>query len=321
MKKLLLTISLIPIISFAQQKEGLYYFKNKDSLVGVKDKAGKIIIPAQFKIFGYLKDGDPVEEETIFFDGTKEGEKLQKNSWGYVYDRKGNFLYTPFLYDNGPDYFSEGLRRFVKKGKIGFADRNGKTVIAPEHDFASSFNYGYAVFCDGCDWEKTDDEHKAMVGGTWGVMNTKGQKVQPLADPKENDVKIDGKYYPDPFQYNEKEKNILQFFEQHNKTISGIYYVNVYSKMSEKDKKLLFEIVERPKENFPYYQINTYNYEKSNLGSFDDLKFFVSEDGKNVYILNYERKMFPFESWLKEEIMQTEQYQKEHPDNPNKFIQ
>lgn len=91
--------------------------------------------------------------------------------------------------------------------------------------------------------------------------------------------------------------------------------------MSEKDKKLLFEIVERPKENFPYYQINTYNYEKSNLGSFDDLKFFVSEDGKNVYILNYERKMFPFESWLKEEIMQTEQYQKEHPDNPNKFIQ
>ncbi len=31
--------------------------------------------------------------------------------------------------------------------------------------------------------------------------------------------------------------------------------------------------------------------------------------------------MFPFESWLKEEIMQTEQYQKEHPDNPNKFIQ
>ncbi len=69
-----------------------------------------------------------------------------------------------------------------------------------------SFNYGYAVFCDGCDWEKTDDEHKAMVGGTWGVMNTKGQKVQPLADPKENDVKIDGKYYPDPFQYNEKKK-------------------------------------------------------------------------------------------------------------------
>lgn len=320
MKKLLLTILLTPMISFAQQKEVLHYFKNKDSLVGVKDKAGKIIVPAQFKIFGYLKDGDPIEEETIFFDGTKEGEKLQKNSWGYVYDKKGNFLYTPFLYDNGPDYFSEGMRRFVKNGKIGFVDRNGKIVIKPEHDFAASFNYGYAVFCDGCDWEKTDDEHKAMVGGTWGVMNTKGQTVMPLANPAENDVKIDGKYYSNPFQYNEKEKNILQFFEKYSKTLSDINYVNVYNKMSEKDKKLLFEIVERPKENFPYYQVNTYDYEKNNLGSFDDLKFFISENGKEVYIINYERAMVPFETWLKEEIKQTEKYQKEHPDNLNKFV-
>ncbi len=78
MKKLLLTISLIPIISFAQQKEGLHYFKNKDSLVGVKDKAGKIIIPAQFKIFGYLKDGDPVEEETIFLTELKKGKNFRK---------------------------------------------------------------------------------------------------------------------------------------------------------------------------------------------------------------------------------------------------
>jgi len=46
------------MISFAQQKEVLHYFKNKDSLVGVKDKAGKIIVPAQFKIFGYLTTQD-----------------------------------------------------------------------------------------------------------------------------------------------------------------------------------------------------------------------------------------------------------------------
>jgi fructose-specific component phosphotransferase system IIB-like protein len=45
----------------------------------------------------------------------------------------------------------------------------------------------------------------------------------------------------------------------------------------------------------------------------------MSEDGKNVYTINYEKEMIPFEKWLKEEIKQAEEYQKEHPDNPNKF--
>ncbi|TZF99100.1 WG repeat-containing protein (plasmid) [Chryseobacterium panacisoli] len=321
MKKNLLTIILIPIISFSQGKEDLYYFKSKDSLVGVKDKAGKIIVPAQFKIFSFLKDGDPVEGETILFDGSREGEKPEKNAWGYVYDRKGKFLYQPFLYDNSADYFSEGLRRLVKNGKVGFADRNGKTIIEAEHDFASPFNYGYAAFCDGCDWEKTNDEHRAIVGGKWSVMNTKGQTVQPVAKPSGNEVEIDGKYYPNPFQYNEKEKNILHFFEKQEKKLSDLYYVNFYNKLSENEKNLFFEIVERPKENFPYYQVNTYDYRKKELDMLYRFKFMVSEDGKSFYAIeDYNEKKVPFENWLKEEIKNAEDFQKEHKDNPNKFI-
>jgi hypothetical protein len=37
-------------------------------------------------------------------------------------------------------------------------------------------------------------------------MNTKGETVPPLTKYSEKDVKIVGKYYPYPFQYNEKEK-------------------------------------------------------------------------------------------------------------------
>ncbi|AZA84266.1 hypothetical protein C1637_05325 [Chryseobacterium lactis] len=320
MKKSLLTIVLIPIISFSQQKEVLRYFKSKDSLVGVKNKAGKIIVPAQFRIFAYLKDGDPVEGETILFDGEKNGEKPEKNTWGYIYDRKGNFLYRPFLYDNGPDYFSEGLRRLVKNGKIGFADRNGKISIEPIHDFVSPFNYGYAAFCDGCDWEKTDDEHKAIVGGTWGVMNTQGQTVEPLAKYSDKDVEVNGKYYPNPFQYNEKEQNILQFFYKQTKKLSDIHHVNVYNKLSDAEKNLFFEIVERPKENFPYYQVNTYDYRKKELNLFYRFKFLVSEDGKTFYgIGDYNEKKVPFEKWLKDEMKQAEKFQKEHPNHPNKL--
>lgn len=321
MKKLLVAILLTPIIYFSQSKEDLHYFKSKDSLVGVKDKAGKIIVPAQFKIFSFLKDGDPVEGETILFDGSKEGEKPEKNAWGYVYDRKGKFLYQPFLYDNGADYFSEGLRRLVKNGKVGFADRNGKIVIEAEHDFASPFNYGYATFCDDCDWEKTNDEHRSIVGGKWGVMNVTGQTVQPLAKPTEKDVEIDGKYYPNPFQYNEKEKNILQFFEKQKKKFSDLHYVNFYSKLSEKEKNLFFEIVERPKENFPFYQVNTYDYRKKELDMLYSFKFLVSEDGKTFYAVgDFNEKKIPFENWLKEEIERAEDFQREHKDNPNKFI-
>ncbi|WP_336687894.1 WG repeat-containing protein [Chryseobacterium bernardetii] len=320
MNKVLLLISIIPVLAFSQEKEVLRYFKTKESLVGVKNQKGEIVIPAQFKIYSDLKDGEVVEGETILFDGNKTGGNQEKNAWGYVYDRKGDFLYQPFMYDNGPDYFVEGLRRFVKNGKIGFADRNGKVIIEPKHDFVDYFNYGYASFCDGCDWEKTDDEHKSIVGGKWGMMNAKGETVPPITKYSEKDVKIVGKYYPYPFQYNEKEKNILRFFDQQNKLLADLYYVNVYNKIPEKEKKLYFEIVERPKENFPYYQVNTYDYTKHDLGMLYRFKFLVSEDAKNVYtIKSYNEQKVPFEEWLRNEIKEAEQYQKEHPDNPNKF--
>jgi len=317
MRRILLLISMIPILSFSQKKEVLKYFISKDSLVGVKNQEGKIIVPAQFKIFSNLENGELVEGETIYFDGFKKGEEKEKNAWGYVYDKTGNFLYRPFLYDNGADYFSEGVRRFVKNGKVGFVDRNGKVVIEPIHDFASPFHYGYTAFCDGCDWEKTENEHKAIVGGTWGVMNFKGE-IEKTVSKSDNAVEVGGKYYPNPFNYNEKEKAILQFFNKQNKKLSGIYYVNHYTKLSDDEKKLFFEIVERPKENFPFYQINTYDYRKTEAG-ISDFKFLVSEDGKNIFALESENEKIPFQEWLKNETGQAEQFQKEHPDNPNKL--
>ncbi len=52
-----------------------------------------------------------------------------------------------------------------------------------------------------------------------------------------------------------------------------------------------------------------------------DFKFLVSEDGKTFYAIgDFNENKIPFENWLKEEIESAEQYQKEHPDNPNKFI-
>lgn len=318
MKKVFLLFSLVPVFCFSQKKDILKYFISKDTLVGVKNQKGEVIVPAQFKIYSVIEDGEVVQGNTIEFDGSKKNGEREKNAWGYVYDRKGNFLYQSFLYDNGADYFAEGVRRFVKNGKVGFANRDGKTIIDAQHDFVSPFNYGYASFCDGCDWMKTDDEHKVIVGGTWGVMNFKSEIVHSSSNGSEKDVELSGQYYQYPFQYNEKEKAILQFFEKQNKVLSDIYYVNHYNVMSEDQKILFFEIVERPSEYFPYFQVNTYDYGKNNIGT-SNFNFMVSEDGKKVYELNYGDGKITFEKWLKQEMKAAVEYQKKHPDNPNKL--
>ena len=46
-------------------------------------------------------------------------------------DRNERILFEAYLFDNGPDYTSEGLFRIIHDGKIGFANENGEVVIAP----------------------------------------------------------------------------------------------------------------------------------------------------------------------------------------------
>lgn len=51
--------------------------------------------------------------------------------------------YAAFQYDNGDDYVSEGLYRIVdQKGRIGYADETGKTVIRPRFAFGYPFKGG-----------------------------------------------------------------------------------------------------------------------------------------------------------------------------------
>ena len=69
--------------------------------------------------------------------------------WGVVYSRSGKFLYNPFYYDNGTDYFFEGVRRYVENGKVGFVDKAGNKLTAALWDYASHFHYGYAQVYNG----------------------------------------------------------------------------------------------------------------------------------------------------------------------------
>jgi hypothetical protein len=96
----------------------------------------------------------------------------------YAINKKKKKLFKIFPFDNGPDYFEEGLRRYIKDGKIGFVDVKGKVIIPAQFEFVFPFRGGKAEFCEKCEFQKTG-EHSLVLRekGIWGTINKKGIKT------------------------------------------------------------------------------------------------------------------------------------------------
>jgi hypothetical protein len=88
-------------------------------------------------------------------------------------------------YDNGADYFAEGLARSARGGKVGFVDRTLTERIAPTWDFAFPFENGFAMVCQGCRSEPVG-EHREVRGGLWGYINREGTVVVPVQFEREH---------------------------------------------------------------------------------------------------------------------------------------
>ncbi|MEW6364372.1 MAG: WG repeat-containing protein [Acidobacteriota bacterium] len=102
---------------------------------------------------------------------------VDEQGWAYV-GLDGGVLLRPLVVDNGPDYFSDGLARYIEKGKIGFFEEDGRKVIPPSFDYATPFQEGLASFCMGCT-QAPEGEHIRVVGGRWGYIDAKGEVVIP----------------------------------------------------------------------------------------------------------------------------------------------
>jgi hypothetical protein len=150
-------------------------FEDLDTkLMGYKNKAGKVVIKPKFAralTFSKLGIAD------VF---------IEPNKW-YKIDVKGKILYQSYFFDNGPDYYVAGLMRVVEKGKIGFANREGKIVIPAAFEFATSFSYSLpiTIVCKGCQEKlpltaQGGCHHSEMVGGKWGMINSKGEIIVPI---------------------------------------------------------------------------------------------------------------------------------------------
>jgi hypothetical protein len=92
-------------------------------------------------------------------------------------DSRGNMLFQVYVFDNGPDYPSDGLFRIVKTGKIGYADTLGNIVITPVYDCAFPFENGIAKVGTGCTIQ-SDGVHSYWTGGNWFNVDKKGAVVK-----------------------------------------------------------------------------------------------------------------------------------------------
>ncbi len=96
--------------------------------------------------------------------------------WMYV-NRKGRVVISGVpVMDNWADTFHDGLVRFVRDKKYGFANRSGQIVTAPIYDGAMNFENGSAKVCKGCQDKCAEPacEHHVFSGGDWFLINTKG---------------------------------------------------------------------------------------------------------------------------------------------------
>jgi hypothetical protein len=156
------------------QKEKLVPFEQGE-LWGYKNAAGKIVIAPK-----YVSAGD--------FSDAGIAAVADKQGWAII-NAGGSVLLRPYVFDNGPDYFRQGLARFVTEGKFGFFDERGRVAIPARFDFVEPFQEGFAAFCAGCVQDQ-QGEHRVVKGGKWGYIDRKGKTVAPAiydeARPFEN---------------------------------------------------------------------------------------------------------------------------------------
>lgn len=115
----------------------------------------------------------------------KDGLAVVLTDEAYFYVNRKLKVRSTITFDNGADYFEQGLARTRQNNKIGFFDKSLKIVIPAAHTFVFPFENDRADACDGCITEMIDGgEHSIMTGGTWGWIDRKGHYTPQKTDPE-----------------------------------------------------------------------------------------------------------------------------------------
>jgi len=101
------------------------------------------------------------------------------------YVRPDGKTFEAHYFDNGCDYFNEGLARGIANGKMVFFNRKLEIKIDTPYDTIFPFADGYAVVCNDCNKVKIG-EHTGFRGGKCGYIDHSGKVIVPLEYTIEN---------------------------------------------------------------------------------------------------------------------------------------
>lgn len=320
----LLTLLLIsPLIAAP-----LHYFR-EDDRVGLKDEAGRVLVPARYPDIGWtVYDEDPQGGEIEFITSIHQPRAADDApAWaaGDIYDRAGHYLYSPISFDNGMDYWEEGHRRYIENGKVGFVDGNGHKVIPAQYAAADPFSHGYATVYTGNWRTKWVDggEHAVLdavdASAQTHVINQRGEivtgRTQPLAP---QDVKIGGRYYPYPFAHNPFEQHIVAKLNATAALGDLAYYDDGRSR---DDRSLVFAITARPSRVEPYYRVSAYEYDRERQPyRNEELSRIVADrDGRLYYRAWGENTLIPLKTWLRGALHEVRTDMVQRRDGLNRF--
>lgn len=143
----------------------------------------KLIVFEDNGKYGYKNNKDEIVIQPQFnmamdFNSCGIAAVVDDSGWVYI-NQTGVKIIRPYVVDNGPDYFSDGLARYVENDKIGFFDESGKVIIKARFDFARPFADSTAAVCRGC-WFINDGEYKRIIDGKWGFIDYEGELIFPV---------------------------------------------------------------------------------------------------------------------------------------------
>lgn len=110
--------------------------------------------------------------------GSNDEYKLIQNNEGWVYvGRDNRLILKPYIFDNGPDYFEEGLARFIENGKMGFHDQALNIIIPAKYDFVYPFENGTAQAGTNCTTQQ-HGEHSSVSCEKWESIHNPASTFQ-----------------------------------------------------------------------------------------------------------------------------------------------
>lgn len=170
MKALFLTFTglLISTLTFADIPCG--YFSKRDQSIEYYKSCGKFKGPFKEK---FIINNSHMDN--IVFDENRLS-CIYVASMVFYMDKNGKTRQT-VLFDNGCDYFQDGIARGYENEKMVYIDKNLNVVLRPDFEWLSPFDYGHAKVCNGPFEIIKEGEHSLMTKGQCGLIDQKGNLV------------------------------------------------------------------------------------------------------------------------------------------------